>query len=517
VERGDLPEAVRGPDERIEPFEPERIARSLFAATERLGRPDAFLARELTDGVLHFLTPDMVGAVTTPDQITEVVTKVVREFGHPTLASTYEHLCSPPRPVPEGPPRRVALTTVPRWARPSASPATVLHGAAGEVLESFSLSHLFPRDLVSAHREGLIRIAGLATPFELAGVATDVPPRDILQSLRRARAVAGEFLALDSPEFDLAGLPGDPSQLAETFIRETVAAAEVLGLTIILNLNTATPPPRVAGGAGPLFQAPATRTDRHDQIALELARRANGPVQVWWHLTPDQADKQAVISSQLNGASTEFVFDRHGSAILLGPGMDRESPAALVAVGVNLARLVDMSGGPPVAADVFLRRLQSLARFAKTAGHVKHDYLRRYARPGIREAFLLDRASLVLVPLGLDVAADATDIAPAQFACDILKTLRTAAELDRPRLLPVRIDSPLTDGEWAAPADPACSIRHQVKRGSQWHAVTGAGRLDLVTTADAAADRVAALRAAAESAVVRLRFQPPGNGSRRPE
>jgi hypothetical protein len=266
-----------------------------------------------------------------------------------------------------------------------------------------------------------------------------------------------------------------------------------------------------------LFQSAATRTDRHDQIALQLARRANGPVQAWWHLTADHADEQARVSSQLNGTSTEFVFDREGSPVLLGPGIDRESPAALVSVGVNLARLVDMSGGAPVAADVFLRRVQSLARFAKTAGHVKHDYLRRHARPGIREAFLLDRASLVLVPLGLDVAAGATDIAPAQFACDILKTLRAAAELDRPRLLPVRIDSPLTDGEWAAPADPACSIRQQVKRGSQWHAVTGAGRVDVIATADAAADRIAALRAAAESAVVRLRFHSPGTHSRRPE
>src|SRR5262245_54204545 len=40
---------------RLEPFEPDRICRGLFAALADLGRPDAFLARELTDGVLHFL------------------------------------------------------------------------------------------------------------------------------------------------------------------------------------------------------------------------------------------------------------------------------------------------------------------------------------------------------------------------------------------------------------------------------------------------------------------------------
>ena len=35
---GDLPESVRLPDGRTEPFEPERIARSLFAAGERTGK-----------------------------------------------------------------------------------------------------------------------------------------------------------------------------------------------------------------------------------------------------------------------------------------------------------------------------------------------------------------------------------------------------------------------------------------------------------------------------------------------
>ena len=62
AEFGDLPERVRLPDGRTEPFEPERITRSLFAAGERVGQPDAFLSQEMTEGVLYFLAAESVGA-----------------------------------------------------------------------------------------------------------------------------------------------------------------------------------------------------------------------------------------------------------------------------------------------------------------------------------------------------------------------------------------------------------------------------------------------------------------------
>src|SRR5437763_1273884 len=52
------PSWVRKCDGRLVPFEADRISRALFAATEGLGRPDAFLARELADSVVHFLAQD---------------------------------------------------------------------------------------------------------------------------------------------------------------------------------------------------------------------------------------------------------------------------------------------------------------------------------------------------------------------------------------------------------------------------------------------------------------------------
>src|SRR5439155_8588056 len=79
-------------DGRLVPFDAAKISQSLFAATETLGRPDAFLARELTDGVLHFLAKEIEDPVPTTSQVAEMVVKIVRELGQPALAQAYaEH------------------------------------------------------------------------------------------------------------------------------------------------------------------------------------------------------------------------------------------------------------------------------------------------------------------------------------------------------------------------------------------------------------------------------------------
>src|SRR5438270_291555 len=76
-------------DGQLVPFEADKISRSLFAVTEALGRPDAFLARELADGVVHFLAVESDSSVPTTSQVAEVVVKIVRELGHPALAAAF--------------------------------------------------------------------------------------------------------------------------------------------------------------------------------------------------------------------------------------------------------------------------------------------------------------------------------------------------------------------------------------------------------------------------------------------
>src|SRR5437588_9408967 len=84
------PSWVRKRDGSRVPFDADKISQALFAATETLGQPNAFLARELTDGVLHFLAVEKDDDTLTTAQIAEIVAKTVRELGQPALAAAFE-------------------------------------------------------------------------------------------------------------------------------------------------------------------------------------------------------------------------------------------------------------------------------------------------------------------------------------------------------------------------------------------------------------------------------------------
>src|ERR1700687_974128 len=79
-------------DGRLVPFEADKISQALFAAGESLGRPDAFMARELTGGVLHLLAGESDGTIPTTAQVADLVVKVVRELGQPALAQAFVEL-----------------------------------------------------------------------------------------------------------------------------------------------------------------------------------------------------------------------------------------------------------------------------------------------------------------------------------------------------------------------------------------------------------------------------------------
>ena len=105
-----LPAWVRKRDGGTQPFDADKINRALFAATETLGRPDAFVARELTDSVLHFLAAETDGGIVSAEQVFETLVKVVRELGQPQLAAAFvDHrgqrrgAPSPPHPVAPSP------------------------------------------------------------------------------------------------------------------------------------------------------------------------------------------------------------------------------------------------------------------------------------------------------------------------------------------------------------------------------------------------------------------------------
>jgi hypothetical protein len=422
------PAWVHKRDGQLVPFDADKISRSLFAAGESLSRPDAFLARELADGVVHFLTLESEGATPTTEQIAEVVIKVVRELGQPALAETYarfrqEHARTSAKPHAE---RATPSTEVVLRFAPGSPLSVVLPSCVRE----YTLQTVFTRDLVAAQSTGLLTLTGLETPNELAGCVLG-PPLDVgggmIAATEELRRFVGRFIALDGLEHLLAS-PGRPSP--DEFVRDLVIGLRLTGLQGIVNLNSAAPPSWAGELAeGPLFAAQKRQLHREQlrELADELAKELLQPthsipcadsVRIDWHLgegdfttEPVRRERlQRLARYALEGASLAFVFDRPRRPAALAEGIDRQHPAVLLTVGLHLPRLAlqpDINGDPAK----FLAKLGSLARLALSAGVQKREYLRRLERsrphpandaPALTSGFLLDRSCLLVAPVGLD-------------------------------------------------------------------------------------------------------------------
>jgi hypothetical protein len=406
-----VPEWVCKRDGRLEPFDGDRICRSLFAATEQLGKPDAFTARELTDGVVHFLAAECEGQIPTTAQVAETIIKVVRELGHSGLSQAFaEAAQSRVKATPAA--RRLASGLErPAFAvDPMLDPRDREREAARSLMRQFALDQVFAPELVSAHEEGLLTLRGLDAPFELSACLLGPPRKSgLFEAIEAARRVAGARVAVDGPEHLLAR--SESPQSPEAFVRELRMGLCATGLSAVVALNSATAPPWAGDLAdGPLFagQRAPLSGERLTLIVDELldALLSTGRVNVDWHLGERDFEAEpdrrllGVVRRAAQGEPVVFAFDRPRRPVPLGEGIDRQHPAALMTVAVHLPRLADqLSQRGGLSASVFLDKLAPLARLALSAGVQKRAFLRGGGRGW--PAFLLDRARLVVAPTGL--------------------------------------------------------------------------------------------------------------------
>ncbi|HEY8503136.1 MAG TPA: ATP cone domain-containing protein, partial [Gemmataceae bacterium] len=355
-----LPAWVTEADGRLVPFEPEQVVRALFAAGERLGRPDVFLARELTDGALLFLAENLDESPPAAREVAELVAKVVRELGHPALARAYLEVAAGGDP----PGERAATSLspaagLPEWLCGGRGPEAVRDRAAGEFLRAVSLEEVFPPELVAAHRGGLLNLGGLEAPLELAGhVLPAVPPPGengcgLLEAVHAARAVVGGALAIDAPEYALAQGEADPARSAAGFARELFFALCGTGLRAVVNLNPAAPPGWAGGWeGGPLFRPvgpPSADRLRAARAALLRELTAPGPaglppgaLRVAWHVSERgfqpgrQGELREAVRLAVEGRPVDFHLDRPRRPVFLGDGLERERPSVLMEVGLCL-------------------------------------------------------------------------------------------------------------------------------------------------------------------------------------
>jgi hypothetical protein len=474
---------VRKRDGRVIPFDPDAISQDLFTAAESLGTADPFLTRELTDGVLHFLAADNADAILTTDAVAELVVKVVRELRQPRLAEAFAER---PRPAPLAVPQPAELVR--------------------QALTTFSLDHVYGRDLAAAHRAGLLVLTGLDAPAQLAAITVTVAdpalPLDYLAPLARARRLASGWAVLDNPP---------PSEA----MARIIAGA---GLPVRVQLNSTAAP-----AAAPLFAEVSEPQHADPGVLFDAAA-------VDWHLADADFSGPAdrllrPIRHALDGRDVAFVFDRPKRPPSLGPGLDRQHPAVLLVAGMHLpalARHADADGD----VELFLRKLGSLARLAVSAAVQKRQYLRQHGDESLRRGLLLERATLLVAPLGLDAVVrtfTGTGIVEGKPALDLARRLvehMQAALTDegRRRLVDTVLDAPpvptfdneeagLTTWDADAPAE------RQLSASGKLHAVASSGTAVVAFADRPAAERVAELLAYAwrQTEVARLQL-----GVRRP-
>ncbi|MCI0680582.1 MAG: hypothetical protein L0Y71_00645 [Gemmataceae bacterium] len=434
-----LPAWVEKRDGRREAFDADKISQSIFAATEAVGEPNAFLARELADGVLHFLEQENAAEIIPTDQIVELVEKVVRELGQPALA----HALAQARARPAAALQEVKQDASRRTFTYSLDDDfdKVLDGIAA----AYALQSVFTRDLIAAHESGILRLWNLMSPV-LRTMVLEPPDRQptkaswktawtqVKELSRRAETLAVDsaerYVAIHGPEW-MDGL---------------VAAAEAYA-HVVVNLNVPTPPAWADQlAAGPLFRE-ASATDATDAASAgstaaildRIAADEAHACSVHWHLDSrdfEDSQRRAPLEPLLTRADRlgwiSFVLHRRRQPVLLAHGLTRDHPAVSMRVGLSLMEFLDHPGIDHDGSKL-LAKLPSLARMAVSAGVQNRHRLRRL-NPDLSRGFLLDRARLVIETLDLQELVEVTtgvDPLISKPALDaglrIVQTLRDAA------------------------------------------------------------------------------------------
>ena len=369
-----LPTWIRFRDGRLVPFESDVVSQMLFAATESAGSPNAFLARELADVVLHFLSQEDLGDTATAEQISDSAAKVLRELGQPDLADRFGD-CWPPA---EAKRRELRVPF-----EPGESPEVL----ARRCLEEYSLRAVFAPDVAAAHRDGLIRLGNLDAPDRLSGILLEPTKSEETRAARDWIVDSAESWTVDA---DL--VTSWCNALSEESRRSEVR--------VWIHLH-ASVPPTPAEPMGPLFAAAARpQTATSDRWIAALAAAGERLLPIWhWH---GPAVEQSIFleAGRRFGGRGGVLFDRPRRPFVLSIGMNRERPAVLQEIELDLPKLLDV---PEIEgrAEKLLEKLPSLTRLAISAAGQKRKYLRRHAEH-LGRGFLLDRAVVRLIPRGLE-------------------------------------------------------------------------------------------------------------------
>src|SRR5262249_2154576 len=131
-----------------------------------------------------------------------------------------------------------------QWIQEPCSPQDFQLRAGSAALMEFSLRAVYSRDLVGAHRDGLIHLTGLASPLARAAyvrpsVSAGLTSFDLaatIRSLEAAQRVASAFVVLDAPEYALIANGVDQAGVA-SFAQTLALLCRAMRLPLVINVN----------------------------------------------------------------------------------------------------------------------------------------------------------------------------------------------------------------------------------------------------------------------------------------
>lgn len=359
-----LPAFVRDSAGRLEPFDPDRLYRRLFAATEAAGYADPLAAQELTDALLHFLSRHPRSVIDLAD-LRQELHAVLRELAHaPVLAGLRSEATGSDRAAP--------------WLMHALPPASEGESQA---------SQRYGRALALAEELGLLELDSLGTADGLAALVTrlPMPGSGALEFIEQMRASVTGRLVIDSPDLD-AVLKGWTARELRRFIEELAWAAAVHGLPVELHLNL--PDPHWGElAAGPLFRTQVNPADvrQRDEMrrvladaTLSAASRLWSAVSLVWHR---QAEEPLTDwGRQLEGAARLGLPIQMVGHSDFGHSLGRRQPVLLQRITLDLATLWYRQA-QPLSLPRFAGKVQCLARLATAAGSCKRHHLRSELGP----------------------------------------------------------------------------------------------------------------------------------------
>jgi hypothetical protein len=345
-----------------------------------------------------------------------------------------------------------------------------------------------------AERDGLLQFFDREPAPRLDGIVLTPARGNVadgwIESIDSASEQAERFVAIDSPDF----LPMTPSEATE-WAREFAIAVMASRLRAVVNLNAALPPAWAMNGPGPMTDSVMNDDSfRRQSVAFAIAESLfeshSDRIRVDWHLR--DADFRSANKDSLPrlaawviaGRPLTFVPDRPRRPITLAEGLDRYHPAVLAIVGVGLPALLKKSSENVSTAekspDAFLSKLGSLVRLALAAGNARRSFLRQHAPVAVTAEFLLDRARLMVVPIGLEevlwsLGGSMPSGEGLNTARNILLGLNAALQRDA-----VRVPAVL-EGATSIVASQL-NPRQQLRDAAALHTVIGTGWAEITTS-----------------------------------